>query len=101
MANASSGRSVDGNVLEPDQREILGNTKGVRLTDSSRMNSYTDLNRLDETPVNLTVEEGDWLVNEKKIDRQTHAHHIVTGENAAQEAPEILSRHVLTHREPT
>ena len=45
------------------------------MTASSRINSHTDLNRIDETRGNITVEEGDLLVNEKNIDRQTHAHH--------------------------
>ena len=73
-ANAPSGRSVDGNVLDSDQRDLLGNIEGLRMTASSRINSHTDLNRTDETRGNITVEEGDLLVNEKNIDRQTYAH---------------------------
>ena len=72
---AHSKRSVDDNILEPDQRDFLGNIEGLRLTDSKRINSHTDLNRIDETLGNITVEEGDLLVNENNIDRQTHAHH--------------------------
>ena len=68
-------RSVDGNVLEPDQRCFFGNVKGLRMTACSRINSHTDLNRIDETRGNISVEEGDLLVNQKNIDRQTHAHH--------------------------
>ena len=30
-ANASSGRSLDGNVLEPDQREPLQNVRGIQM----------------------------------------------------------------------
>ena len=45
------------------------------MTASSRINSHTDLNRIDETRGNITVEEGDLLVNEKNIDRQTYSHH--------------------------
>ena len=74
-ANAPSGRSVNGTVLEPDHRIFLGNIEGLRMTASSRMNSHTDLNRIDETHGNLTVEEGGLLVNKKNIDRQTYAHH--------------------------
>ena len=44
------------------------------MTASSRINSHTDLNRIDETLGNITVEGGDLLVNERKIDRQTHTH---------------------------
>ena len=42
---------------------------------SSRMNSHTNLNGIGETHGNITVEEGDLMVNEKNFDRQTHAHH--------------------------
>ena len=72
---APSGRNIDGNVLEPDQGDFSGNIEGLQMTASSRINSLTDLNRIDETRGNFTVEESDLLVNEKNIDRQTHTHH--------------------------
>ena len=65
-ANAHPERSVDGNVVEPDQRDFLGNIEGLRLTTSSRINSCTDINRIDETRGNITVEESDLLFYEKK-----------------------------------
>ena len=74
-ANAHLERSVDGNVLKPDERDFLRNIVGLRVTASSTINSHTYLNRVDETRGNITVEEGDLLVNEKNIDRQTYAHH--------------------------
>ena len=74
-ANAPSERTVDGNVLEPDRRDFLGNTEYLRMTASSRINSPTDLNRNDGAHGNITVEEGDLLVNEMNIDPQTYAHH--------------------------
>ena len=74
-ANAPSGWSVDGNVLQPDQRDFSGNIEGLRRTASSKINSYSDLNRIDETRGNITVEEGALLVDEKNIDRQTYAHY--------------------------
>ena len=70
----SSRRSVDGNVLDPDQRVFLGAVEGLQMTDSSRLVSRTDLNMIDETRGSITVEEGDLLVNEKTIDRQSHTH---------------------------
>ena len=73
---ASSGRSVDGNVLEPDQKDFSGYTEGLQTTASNRINSRTDLKRIDETGGNITVKEGDLLVNERNIERQTHTHHI-------------------------
>ena len=48
-ANAFSGQSVDGNVLEPGQRDFSGNIEGLQVTASSRINSHTNLNRIDET----------------------------------------------------
>ena len=56
--NASSRRSVDGVVLDPDQRDFSGNVQGLQTTASSRINSYTDLNRIDETRGSNTVEGG-------------------------------------------
>ena len=73
--NAPSERSVDGNVLEPDQRDFLGNIEGVQMNASSRIHSRTDLNKIDETRGNITVEEGDLVVSEKNIDQQSHTHH--------------------------
>ena len=75
-ATAPSERSVDGNVLEPDQRDFLGHTEGLRMTASKRTYSHTDLNRIDETRGNITVEEGDLLVNKENFNRQTYAHDI-------------------------
>ena len=63
-ANASSGWSVDGNVLELDQRDFSGIIEGLQMTASSRINSGTDLNKIDETRGNIPVEESDLLVNE-------------------------------------
>ena len=57
--NASSGTSVYDNVLDPDQRDFSGNVENLRLTASSRTHSRTDLNRIDQTRDNITVEESD------------------------------------------
>ena len=73
--NASSRRSVDANVLEPDQRNFSGDIKDIQMTASSRIHSHTDLNGIGGTCGTITVEEGDLLVNEKNIDRQTHTNH--------------------------
>ena len=74
-AIAPSGRSVDGNVLELDQRDSSVNIEGLQLTASSRINSHTHLKKIDETRGDVTVEKGDLLVNQKNIDRQTYTHH--------------------------
>ena len=74
-ANAPSGRSVHGNVLEPHQRDFLGNVERLQMTASSRINSNRDLNRIDRTRGNFTAQEGDLLVNGKKM---TGKHMLIT-----------------------
>ena len=61
-------------MLDPDQRDFSGNIKGPQITASSRINSHTDLNKIDETRDNITREGGDLLVNERSIARQTQTH---------------------------
>ena len=73
-ANASSGRSVDGNEWEPDQSDLPSNIESLRMTASSRMHSHTELKKSMRLG-NITVEEGDLMVNGKKIARQKHTHH--------------------------
>ena len=46
---------------------FLGNIEGLRKTASSRINTHTDLKRIDETRGNITVEEGDLLVDERTL----------------------------------
>ena len=76
LTNASSGRSVDGSVLEPDQRDFSGNIECLQMTASSRKNSDTDLIIIHETRGNITAERSDLLVNERNIHRHTHTHHL-------------------------
>ena len=84
-SNVSSRRNLDGNVLERDQSDFSENFEGPHLTASIRKNYYTDLNKIDETRGNSTVEIGDLWVNEGNIELQTHTLHMVTGENVPQE----------------
>ena len=72
--NASSVRSVAGTVLDPDQRDFSGNVEGQQMTASGRIHSRSDLNKIDETRGNVTV-EGDLVVNKKIFDRQSLTHH--------------------------
>ena len=51
--NAHSEWSVDGNILEPHQRDFLGDIEGLRMTAFSRRNSHMDLSRIDETRGNI------------------------------------------------
>ena len=100
-ANASSGRSGDGNVLEPNRRDFLGNVEGLQMTASSGKHSRTDFKMIEETHGIINVEGGDLLVYGKNIDQQTHTHHMVTEKNTPQEIPEFFSGQVPTYREPT
>ena len=45
------------------------------MTASSRINSHTDLNRIDKTRGNFIVERGDLTVKERIFDQQKHSHH--------------------------
>ena len=78
-AIAPSGRSVDGKVLEPDQRDFSGNMECLPRKNLTRKNSHTDLKRINETSGNITVQEADLLVNGKNIPWQNYTHHMVTG----------------------
>ena len=100
-ANAFSGRSVDANVLQPDQREFSANIEGLQMIASNRINSHTDLNKIDDIRGKVNVEGGDLLVNERNLDRQTHTHHLVPGQNAPHRILEFLPGHVPTQREHT
>ena len=75
--NASSGREVGSVVLDSDQRDFSGNIESLRMTASSRTNSHKDLNRINETRCNITVEGGRWLVGQRKNywPANTHSSH--------------------------
>ena len=45
------------------------------MTASSRINSHTDLKKIDATRGNITEEKGDLLANERSIERQPYTHH--------------------------
>ena len=46
-------------MLEPDQRYFSSNIEGLQMTALSRINSHTDLNKIDETRGNNAAEVGD------------------------------------------
>ena len=73
--NASSGHGLGSFVFDHGHRDSPGSIEGLRMTASSRINSHTDLNRIDETRGNITVEGGDLLVDERNIDQQPPTHH--------------------------
>ena len=54
--NASSGLVVGSVVLDRDQRDFSGNIQSLQMAASSRINSHTDSNKIDETRGIFTVE---------------------------------------------
>ena len=52
--NASSERSFNGNVLDPDQRVFLGDVECLQMTASSRIHPRTELKMIDGTRGNIT-----------------------------------------------
>ena len=99
--NATSGRSVIGNVLEPDQKDFLRNIERLQTFVSSRKNSRTDLSGIDETRGETATQRVCLFVNGRNIDQQTDTHHMLIGESYPQEIPKIFFGHIPTHREPT
>ena len=66
--NASSGHGVGSVVLDSDQRDFSENIEGLQMIDLNRMNSHTDLNRVDVTLGYFTVEGVELLINERNLD---------------------------------
>ena len=64
--NASYGHGLGSVVMDPDQRVFPGNVEGLQMTASSRINSQTDLNGIDENRGSITVEGRDLMVDEEK-----------------------------------
>ena len=76
LADASSTRNASSAVLNPDQKDFSGDKNDRQMTASSKYNSNTNLDRIDETRGNITVEAGDLLVREINFyHRETHFHH--------------------------
>ena len=62
--NVSSERDPGSAVLNRDQRDFSENADGFLITASCRLDSNTDLNRIDETRGNITVEANDYSGSE-------------------------------------
>ena len=75
LVNESSRQDIHSFVPDQDQKDFSGDVKGRQLTASTRMNSITDLYKIDEIPGSVTVEGGGLSVNERNFDQQTRIHH--------------------------
>ena len=65
---APSGHRPGSVMLDPDQRDFPGIIEGLQITVSSRINSHTYLNRIDETRGNFAVEGSVLLVDGRNVD---------------------------------
>ena len=67
-ASDSSTGNPSSDMYHPNQSDISGNTNGPHISASSRSNSNTNLDLLDETYGNITDEAGWYLVGlEKRV----------------------------------
>ena len=73
----SSEHGADKVVFDPDRRESSRNDEGLQMTASNRIHPHTDLDKIDETRGNVTVERADLAVNERNIDRETHSSQVI------------------------
>ena len=73
--NTSSGRDVLSVLPDPDHKVFSGIVESLQMTTSGRINSNTDLSKIDETRGNITAEGIDLSVDEKNLDWRTHTHH--------------------------
>ena len=73
--NASSRRDVDIVVPDPERRIFAANIKGLQMTASTRRISNSNLNKINETRCNFTVNGTDLSVSIRKFDRRTYTHH--------------------------
>ena len=73
--------------------DFLGNIEGLEMITSSKINSNTGLNKVDETHGNITAEEGDLLVNERNFYRLSHTHHTSQLSENVRKRPKIQKTH--------
>ena len=64
--NVSSGHGVGSDVLDPDQRDLSGNTERPQMNVFNRIVSHSDLNRIDKIPGKSTAEGSGSLVMSTK-----------------------------------
>ena len=73
--NPSSGGDTDNIVPDPDLYDFPGNIEGLQITASRSLNSNPDMNKVDENRGTITIEVGDFSVNEGDFERQARTHH--------------------------
>ena len=73
--NASSRQDIHSVAPDQDQKDFSGDVEDRQLTALTRMNSSTDLYKIDETPGSVNVEGGSLSVHERNFDQQTNINH--------------------------
>ena len=98
--NASSGRDVTVVTANSERGEHAG-INAFSEKASGNNNILHVLNVNDETLHNIPDEVTELSVTETHFDRQTHTHHIVTGQTAqTNQTPEFFTGRILTPRNP-
>ena len=98
--NASSGRDATSVSANSERRERLRiNTSFENASGNNNTLGVSSVN--DETRHNIPDELSEFSVPETHFDRQTHTHHIVTGQTAqTNQNHEFLTGRILTPRNP-
>ena len=76
LITGSTGHGMNSEVLNPDQRDFLGNIRNTLLISaSSRLNFDNELHRNDETGNDEDFEDGNFPALKPNYDRRAHADH--------------------------
>ena len=98
--NASFGREATSFTAKSEGREFVGIDAAFENA-SENNNMQEVLNGNDETRNNISDKVTELTVSGARFDRQTHTHHMVTGQIArTNQIPEFLTRRILTPRNP-
>ena len=98
--NASSGRDVTSVAANSEQAEHVG-IKELSGKATGNNNVRLVLNENDETPNNIMHEVNELSVPETRFDRQTHTHHMMTGQTAStNQSLELVTGRIWTPRNP-
>ena len=98
--NASSGQDATSVSANSERKEQVG--INASFENASKNNCTLDVSNVnDETRHNIPDEVSELSAPEIHFDRQSHAHHMVTGQTAqTNQFPEFLTGRILTPRNP-
>ena len=98
--NASFGRDATSESANSERREHARiSTSFENASGNNDTLGVSNVN--DETRQNIPDEVSDLSVSETRSDRQSHTHHVVTGQTSqTNQFPEFLTGHIVTPRNP-